>query len=60
MAVFLTLQEAASVLSRPAAAVYRLIRQGDLPGIKINGPNGWRLDQDDVYAFRDTPPETND
>jgi excisionase family DNA binding protein len=48
----MTVSEVAQVLRVSKMTVYRLIRQGDLPAVRIG--RGFRIREDDVYRYLDS------
>jgi excisionase family DNA binding protein len=51
VARFLTLTDVAEVLNISAAQTYALVRNGELPAIKIGGRGQWRVEQDQLEAY---------
>ena len=51
MARFLTLTDVAEVLNISAAQTYALVRNGDLPAIKIGGRGQWRVEQTKLEEY---------
>lgn len=54
---YLTLDEAAAELALTSAEVYRLVRAGDLYGIKAQG-RGWLVTRGNLDAYRAGAPQT--
>jgi excisionase family DNA binding protein len=48
---FLQLSEVAEVLNASSAQVYALVRNGDLPAIKIGGRGQWRVEDSQLEAY---------
>jgi excisionase family DNA binding protein len=48
---FLTLTDVAEMLNISAAQAYALVRNGDLPAIKIGGRGQWRVEGAQVEAY---------
>lgn len=48
----MTVSEVAQVLRVSKMTVYRLIRQGDLPAVRIG--RGFRIREDDVHSYLDS------
>jgi excisionase family DNA binding protein len=48
---FLQLADVAEVLNISAAQVYALVRNGDLPAIKIGGRGQWRVETNELEAY---------
>lgn len=48
---WLTVQEVAERLDVTQETVRRLLRRGELPGMRISKRSGWRVRPDDVEAF---------
>ncbi|HJV05176.1 MAG TPA: helix-turn-helix domain-containing protein [Actinomycetota bacterium] len=48
----MTVSEVAQVLRVSKMTVYRLIRQGDLPAVRIG--RGFRIREDDVHRYLDS------
>ncbi len=46
-----TVDEAASILKLSAYTVRRLLREGELPGIKIGAGQLWRIRKDELEAY---------
>ncbi|HEX2026047.1 MAG TPA: helix-turn-helix domain-containing protein [Actinomycetota bacterium] len=49
---FITVNEVAQLLRVSKMTVYRLIRQGDLPAVRIG--RGYRLREEDVHRYLDS------
>jgi len=51
---FLTLSDVAEILNISAAQAYALVRNGELPAIKVGGRGQWRIEvtQLDAYITR--------
>lgn len=49
----MTIPQAATVLAMHRAAVFRAVKGGRLPGLKVGGV--WVLRRADVETYRDTP-----
>ncbi|MGI8880338.1 MAG: helix-turn-helix domain-containing protein [Jatrophihabitans sp.] len=48
---FLTLADVAEVLNISAAQTYALVRNGDLPAIKIGGRGQWRVERAELETY---------
>lgn len=48
---FLTLADVAETLNISASQAYALVRNGELPAIKIGGRGQWRVEADELEAF---------
>jgi excisionase family DNA binding protein len=48
---FLQLADVAEVLNISAAQVYALVRNGDLPAIKIGGRGQWRVETSELEGY---------
>jgi excisionase family DNA binding protein len=48
---FLQLADVAEVLNISASQAYALVRNGDLPAIKIGGRGQWRVGRDDLERY---------
>jgi excisionase family DNA binding protein len=48
---FLQLADVAEVLNISAAQVYALVRNGDLPAIKIGGRGQWRVETSELESY---------
>lgn len=48
---FLTLEDVATYLSVSVQQVYSLVRNGDLPAIKIGGRGVWRVDKGQLESY---------
>ena len=48
---FLQLADVAEVLNISAAQVYALVRNGDLPAIKIGGRGQWRVESSELEGY---------
>lgn len=48
---FLTVTDVAEVLNVSAAQAYALVRNGDLPAVKIGGRGQWRVEQSQLETF---------
>jgi len=48
---FLTLADVAEVLNISASQVYALVRNGDLPAIKIGGRGQWRVERTQLEGY---------
>lgn len=48
---FLTLADVAEVLNISAAQTYALVRNGDLPAIKVGGRGQWRVEESQLEAY---------
>jgi excisionase family DNA binding protein len=48
---FLTLADVAETLNVSSSQVYALVRNGDLPAIKLGGRGQWRVEQSALDAF---------
>ena len=48
---FLTLADVADALNISAAQTYALVRNGELPAIKIGGRGQWRVEAAELEAF---------
>ena len=48
---FLQLADVAEVLNISSAQVYALVRNGDLPAIKIGGRGQWRVEVSELEAY---------
>jgi excisionase family DNA binding protein len=56
---FLTLADVAEVLNISAAQAYALVRNGELPAIKVGGRGQWRIEEAQLEeyiqrAYKDT------
>lgn len=51
-AQFVTVQEVAQLMRVSKMTVYRLIKQGDLPAVRIG--RGYRLREEDVHSYLDS------
>lgn len=48
---FLTLSDVADILNISASQAYALVRNGDLPAIKIGGRGQWRVEASELERF---------
>jgi excisionase family DNA binding protein len=48
---FLTLADVAEVLNISAAQAYALVRNGELPAIKVGGRGQWRIEYSQVEQY---------
>ena len=48
---FLQLADVAEVLNISAAQAYALVRNGDLPAIKVGGRGQWRVETNELEAY---------
>jgi len=48
---FLRLTDVAEILNISAAQTYALVRNGDLPAIKVGGRGQWRVERDKLEAY---------
>jgi excisionase family DNA binding protein len=48
---FLQLADVAEVLNISAAQAYALVRNGDLPAIKVGGRGQWRVESNELEAY---------
>jgi len=48
---FITLADVAEVLNISAAQAYALVRNGDLPAIKVGGRGQWRVEYSQVEQY---------
>ena len=48
---FLQLTDVAEVLNISAAQAYALVRNGDLPAIKVGGRGQWRVEATELEAY---------
>ncbi|CAB4903172.1 MAG: helix-turn-helix domain-containing protein [Actinobacteria bacterium] len=48
---FLTLTDISEVLNISAAQAYALVRNGELPAIKVGGRGQWRIEQTQVEQY---------
>jgi excisionase family DNA binding protein len=48
---FLTLADVADVLNISATQTYALVRNGELPALKIGGRGQWRVEADQLEAY---------
>ena len=48
---FLQLSDVAEILNISASQTYALVRNGDLPAIKIGGRGQWRVERDRLEAY---------
>ena len=48
---FLTLADIAEILNISAAQAYALVRNGDLPAIKVGGRGQWRVEAAELEAY---------
>jgi excisionase family DNA binding protein len=48
---FLRLADVAEILNISAAQTYALVRNGELPAMKIGGRGQWRVERDQLEAF---------
>ena len=48
---FLQLADVAEILNISAAQVYALVRNGDLPAIKIGGRGQWRVEASELEGY---------
>jgi excisionase family DNA binding protein len=48
---FLTLADVAQTLNISAAQAYALVRNGELPAIKVGGRGQWRIETTELEAF---------
>lgn len=48
---FLTLADVAETLNISASQAYALVRNGDLPAIKIGGRGQWRVEASELEAY---------
>jgi excisionase family DNA binding protein len=48
---FLRLADVAEILNISAAQAYALVRNGELPAMKIGGRGQWRVERDQLEAF---------
>ena len=63
MARFLTLDDVAEELTVSRSQAYALVRNGDLPAIKVGGRGQWRIERAKLEdyiaaAYRDTAGDT--
>ncbi len=50
---FMTLADVAETLNISAAQAYALVRNGDLPAIKVGGRGQWRIEARELEGFID-------
>lgn len=50
---FLTLSDVAEILNISASQTYALVRNGDLPAIKIGGRGQWRVERAQLESYID-------
>ncbi len=48
---FLTLADMAEVLNISASQAYALVRNGDVPAIKVGGRGQWRVEANELEAY---------
>jgi excisionase family DNA binding protein len=48
---FLLLADVAEILNISSAQAYALVRNGDLPAIKIGGRGTWRVEQTELESY---------
>jgi excisionase family DNA binding protein len=48
---FLTLADVADVLNISASQTYALVRNGELPAIKIGGRGQWRVEREQLESY---------
>ncbi|HEX3732813.1 MAG TPA: helix-turn-helix domain-containing protein [Mycobacteriales bacterium] len=48
---FLQLSEVAEVLNISASQTYALVRNGELPAIKVGGRGQWRVERSELEGF---------
>jgi excisionase family DNA binding protein len=48
---FLTLADVAETLNISASQVYALVRNGDLPAIKVGGRGQWRVESTELEGY---------
>jgi excisionase family DNA binding protein len=48
---FLQLADVAEILNISAAQTYALVRNGDLPAIKVGGRGQWRVERDQLEGY---------
>lgn len=48
---FLQLSDVAEILNISAAQTYALVRNGDLPAVKIGGRGQWRVEQAELEKY---------
>ena len=48
---FLSLSQVAEILNISASQTYALVRNGDLPAIKIGGRGQWRVERTQLEAY---------
>jgi excisionase family DNA binding protein len=48
---FLTLADVAEVLNISASQTYALVRNGELPAIKIGGRGQWRVEREQLESY---------
>ena len=48
---FLTLADVAETLNISASQTYALVRNGDLPAIKVGGRGQWRVEASELEAY---------
>lgn len=48
---FLTLADVAEILNISAAQTYALVRNGDLPAIKVGGRGQWRIESRELETY---------
>ena len=48
---FLQLSDVAEVLNISASQTYALVRNGDLPAIKIGGRGQWRVERNELESY---------
>lgn len=48
---FLTLADVAETLNISASQAYALVRNGDLPAIKVGGRGQWRVEASELEAY---------
>jgi excisionase family DNA binding protein len=48
---FLQLADVAEILNISASQTYALVRNGDLPAIKIGGRGQWRVERSELEAY---------
>jgi excisionase family DNA binding protein len=48
---FLTLSDVAEVLNITASQAYALVRNGDLPAVKIGGRGQWRIEESKLEEY---------
>jgi excisionase family DNA binding protein len=48
---FLTLADVSEILNISAAQAYALVRNGELPAIKVGGRGQWRVEADELERY---------